>query len=484
MAAAPRPSRQHRGLLLALLVGGTTVLTALLRLPLMGLPLDPDEGGYAYLARRWALGSPLYSDGAWVDRPPGLMTVFRWVVAVSYTPLALRVAALVAAVVVTLGTGAAAWALRGRTAGLVAAAVTGVVVAGPFVQGYELNGELLAAALASWGLTVAFAWRGERLATGWLVLAGILCGTGLLMKQSAVDGPLVLLAVTALAGRTRALGAAVLGLALPVGTAVVWGAVTGWHRFWFAVVGFQAELSKAQTLSGRLSGLRESVAHVAPDLLGLALVAGFGAVVAWRAREQCWPALLWAAAALVAVVSGPFAHHHYWVQAVPPLAVLAGIGAASLTRRAAVGAVAVVVVVPLALQGFLALQTPARRTQLLVHDRRQLAAADVSAWLRDHSTPTDQVYAFTASADLYLLSGRATGYPYLWYENVQRIPGAEDRLAGWLAGPDGPRFVVLYQQPKEVDPSGRLGRVLDRAYVKVAAVGGYTVLGRRAAPAG
>ncbi len=485
-------------------------LTALIRLPLFGLPLDPDEGGYAYLARRWALGAPLYSDGAWVDRPPGLMTVFRWVGAVAYTPTALRVTAMLAAVVLALGAGAAGWALRGRRAGLVSAAVTGVVVAGPFVQGYELNGELLAAALAAWGLAIAFAWRGGRPATGWLVLAGALCGTALTMKQSAVDAPLVLLATTLPAttattpsatiltprsrhavpddgavkivgrsGRFGALGTAALGLALPIGTALVWAAVTGWHRFWYAVVGFQAGLSKGQTLAGRLSMLRESVAHVTPDLLGLALVAGFGAVAAWRVRERCWPALLWAAVALLAVVSGPFAHHHYWVQAVAPLAVLAGIGAASVSRRAAVALVAVAVVVPLATQGFLAVQSPARRTQLLVHDRRQLAAGDIAAWLRAHSAPGDRVYAFIASADLYLLAGRATGYPYLWYENVQQIPGAKDRLAAYLSGPDRPRYVVVYHRPKEVDPSGALGRVLDAAYVEVAKVDGYVILERR-----
>ena len=140
------------------------------------------------------------------------------------------------------------------------------------------------------------------------------------------------------------------------------------------------------------------------------------------------------------------------------------------------------VAVPLAVQAYLAVQPTDRRTALLVHDRRQVTAAEVSAWLREHSAPTDRVYAFVASADLYLLSGRDTGYPYLWYENVQRIPGAEDRLAEWLSGPAGPRYVVVYHQPKEVDPSGRLGLVLKQSYVEVAKVGGFPVLERRATP--
>src|SRR5450631_3321586 len=82
------------------------VTTAVVRVPLLGLPLDPDEGGYAYVAHRWAAGAQLYTTAAWVDRPPALMLVFRWITDLSYSPIALRLAAVLAAMVVALGAGA------------------------------------------------------------------------------------------------------------------------------------------------------------------------------------------------------------------------------------------------------------------------------------------------------------------------------------------------------------------------------------------
>src|SRR6476646_488451 len=86
-------------------------VAVLARIPLIGLPLDADEGGYALVAHRWAAGAPLYSLGAWVDRPPGLVLVFRFVDAMSYTATAVRAAAAVAAVALSLGATATAWAL-------------------------------------------------------------------------------------------------------------------------------------------------------------------------------------------------------------------------------------------------------------------------------------------------------------------------------------------------------------------------------------
>ena len=48
----------------------------MLRLPFLWGGLGADEGGYAYVAREWARGARLYSS-VWVDRPQGLLVVYR-----------------------------------------------------------------------------------------------------------------------------------------------------------------------------------------------------------------------------------------------------------------------------------------------------------------------------------------------------------------------------------------------------------------------
>ena len=48
-----------------------------LHLPFLTTPLSVDEGGYGYVARWWASGADLYGD-IWVDRPQGLLLLYRW----------------------------------------------------------------------------------------------------------------------------------------------------------------------------------------------------------------------------------------------------------------------------------------------------------------------------------------------------------------------------------------------------------------------
>src|SRR5205085_11290445 len=47
-----------------------------MRVPFWGTPLTSDEGGYAEVARLWEHSGTLYRD-VWVDRPQGLILIFR-----------------------------------------------------------------------------------------------------------------------------------------------------------------------------------------------------------------------------------------------------------------------------------------------------------------------------------------------------------------------------------------------------------------------
>src|SRR5215831_11381495 len=55
---------------------GLALLGIAFRIPFLGAPLTADEGGYAEVARLWARGHGLYGSN-WVDRPQGLLVVFR-----------------------------------------------------------------------------------------------------------------------------------------------------------------------------------------------------------------------------------------------------------------------------------------------------------------------------------------------------------------------------------------------------------------------
>src|SRR2546421_12145246 len=86
-----------------LLGGLAVVLAVLVRLPFWKAPLTADEGGYAEVARLWSRGATLYG-GAWVDRPQGLVLVFRALHLFGGSPLAMRAAAAVVAAPVVAAT--------------------------------------------------------------------------------------------------------------------------------------------------------------------------------------------------------------------------------------------------------------------------------------------------------------------------------------------------------------------------------------------
>src|SRR3954451_7384849 len=91
-----------------------------IRLPLLGVPLDADEGGYAYLSRRWADGSRLYGP-AWVDRPQALLVSYRLVTELGRSKVWIHLAAIGLAVVLMFAVASAGWALAGRLAALLGA---------------------------------------------------------------------------------------------------------------------------------------------------------------------------------------------------------------------------------------------------------------------------------------------------------------------------------------------------------------------------
>jgi len=462
------------------------------RLPLLRVPLDADEGGYAYLARRWAAGGQLYGP-VWVDRPQGLMLGYRLVTAAGTAPSLIRLAAVLLALVLAAGVAAAAWSLAGRRAAVLAALLVAVAGAAPHLQGFMFNGELAAGAFAGWAVA-ATAWYRRSGSRWWLPLAGLAGGSALLMKQSGFDGLLLALGYALWAGdrrpglvghtrgwlgRLRAASLVAVGAALPIGLAVLQAALTSWHDWWFAVVGYRLQTSAGSRggLAGRWHNLTAGLPHLWPDLLPLGLLGIAGLVV--TARRRTWLPAAWLGLAFAGFFGGVFFFPHYWMQLVGPLCLLGAIALAELKGKAAL-AMLLVASLPCALWTVhAAASTSDRRDRLAVPDRRLLANRDISRWLRGHAAPNDQLYAFVSSADLYYTTGLHTDFRYLWQANLEAIPGSVAQLDGYLAGADRPRWVVLYEQPDAIDPSGRTGRILATGYEPAAVLDGYQILRAR-----
>jgi 4-amino-4-deoxy-L-arabinose transferase-like glycosyltransferase len=451
VSAAARRSAPFAALALA---------AALVRLPFLG-SIGPDEGGYAYVAWRWSHGAALYRSD-WIDRPQGLILVYRLLISISHSAWAIRLGAVVAGAAVTLLVAAAGRLLAGPTAGFLAGGIYAVAGIGPHIEGYTFNGELAAAVPATAAVVAALVAR-RRDSRWWLMAAAALGGSAMLMKQSGFDGLVVVFAV-ALLGRERLKSAAlvVTGTAVPLGASAIAGWLSGWRFYWSAVVGDHLD---AATSALRARHLLESLPAAAHDLLPLAAAALVGL---WFLRTRPFElqiGLVWLAAALAGVNVGGLYWPHYYVQLLAPLSVLAALALAATPSRVVAWAAAGVIAMPaLLFLGGLVDVSDFRSDRMIKYTLGYENDQRIASYVRSHSSPHASVYALVSRADFYFLADRRAASPYLWGQPLNTIPGARASLARTLAARQRPQFVVLFQRAPLHHAESGLRAILDRDY--------------------
>jgi hypothetical protein len=463
--------RAHRSAWLwwAPATGALALLGVALRLPFVDAPLTADEGGYAEVARLWAHGERLYQ-GAWVDRPQGLVVVFRAALGAGLTSvydlraLAAAFGALLVVLAALLGKRSGGW---GR--GLFVAAMVATAGASPFLESFTLNGELIAG-VAAVAAILAFG-RCPPGGRAWLVVSGLCAGSAWMVKQSAVDAA-VAIGVCLVLRREKAGNVALFAVAVaaPVAVGVV---ASGDPGAWYgAVIGYGLHASgPGTTLLERWTLFRHSVGPAAKALGPVAVLAAIG----WRHAPVL--ARAWLAAAVLGVLLGGGFHTHYYLQLVVPLAFVAAFMPLSERLLAVTAAGAAAVTLGFAASLWAATDVAQARAIWPVDSHLRSDAA-VAAFLRAHTRPSQRVYVLWAAADLYYLSDRRPALRYLWLRNVQTIHGVVATVQRML-DERTPALVVAEQAPSRVDASGRTASALQRNYRLAARIDGVDVYSPR-----
>ena len=80
-----------------------------------------------------------------------------------------------------------------------------------------------------------------------------------------------------------------------------------------------------------------------------------------------------------------------------------------------------------------------------------LASREIAGYVASRTTAQDTIYAAFAQADLYYLSRRRSAGSYLYWTEINRVPGALDALLETLDDPlRRPRYVIRIDQELEV----------------------------------
>ncbi len=451
-------------------------LAVAVRIPFWGVPLTTDEGGYGEVARLWARSRTLY-DGAWVDRPQGLILIFRAVHFVfGGSAEAMRAAAAIAAVLAVAATMLLTLRLaRGRITACAAGLLMATAGASPFIEGFTLSGELLASVPALLSLLAFTGYLRDR-RLRWLVLAGLLTGCAVMIRQAAFDAGLAAVLLLLITERRRGLRPA----GLLIGTAFVpalIGALSAasFSDWWFAVVGYRLQndsLVSGASFMGRLHVFSFSLPYAVAGLALLGLLAGLG----WRRA----PLLLrlWLGTALLAVVAGGNFHNHYYIQLVAPLSIAGALGLRRIVLSPGRGPRLATAVVTAATVGLTVplwfMSGHAQAQKLWPKDHHLLRDAAVAQYVKSHTRPHQRILVMWASASLYYLADREPALRWMWLRNLQTIKGAA-LVAERVLADRPPALVIRMQPPTALDGTDKALAVLERDYRLVARIDGVPI---------
>ena len=468
------------------------VVALLLRVRFMFTPLSADEGGFVAIARAWGHGRDLYRQ-VWVDRPQGLLVVFRvWDGVFGSSTVAVRAMAMTFAVLAIVSGATVATCLSGRRAGVLAALFIAVLSSSPVLEGFIANGELLSGALSLAGLAAGCLTIVGRRPARWMFLSGVLAGGAMSIKQSGIDGFVALLAWLVLAlvfaWRDRRLIARWLlllvgGFVLVLGALALHGALTGWHDWWFAFAGYR--LSSRSAFVGAEWPRFWDTAHVALPVLAPMVVLSLtiGSLSLLRRvgrRKEFYILPIWLFMATITFASGGQFHRHYWIILTFPVAVFGAVRLASVPARWLRIGLALIGVAPALIGAMRIISLPRDDVPFRSGtERRAMSGEHIATWFREHRMPAETMYMMCSNPAFYGMALEDPPFPYLWADGLRLVPGAREALGAFLTSTaTRPTFIAIYQPPDRCDPSGVSGLAIEKFYRPLTVIDDVQILVR------
>ncbi len=411
------------------------VSIVLVRLRLLGVPLERDEGEYAYVAQQLLQGVLPYTE-AHSMKFPGIFLVYAAVLAVfGQTPVAIHLSLLF----VNLATAFLLF-LLGRnllslSAGIVAGVSFCVLTLTPFLQGFWANSEhfvLLFAIGGIWLLRIAQDQPAR------FFLSGLLLGFALLIKQHAVFfclfGAVYLSyrVITQPLKKPRlTLGLFAAGGLAPVILSALLYQVTGNSSdFWFCTFLYPLEYVSMVPLDQGFENFKWVFEQILESNFPILLLALLGLVsVGWRkdVRREYKFLIGFFVCSFLAVTPGLYFRPHYFLLWMPAVSLLVGAGFESLRFRGIktaipVGILTVILGFPvLSKTDFFFTLPVTEATRSIYYPNPFPESLEIAKYIRDHSQKDDRVAIFGSEPQILFYSKRksATRHLYMYHLGEQ-----------------------------------------------------------------
>src|SRR5437660_12573123 len=401
---------------------GIVLLTIAIRIPslLHPQPID-DEAGYSVIANEIVDGGRPYIDA--VDRKPPLLfwtyaAVFK--VAGEYNWMALHILSLIWALATMAGLYVIGKQLFDRETGLVAALFYSVFQPWASFNSLSFNGEMIMNLATVWGWAIGLRrssskWRPE------LLGAGALLGAGFLLKQPA------------------AIAAVPLGIYLLLPSYRASRSLTRTNSITQATIltaGFFAAVGLVTIVLWKQGVLREAfywtiADHDVPHVFwqkGIMVTLGFlgtclplviGAIMACRDKSEIWAGrtaertaiLGLLAASAIGDAAGARFFGHYYIQLIPPLALLAAPYYARLWSRTIQPPHWLLR--PAVTYAWLGLTVTAFSIEHWTGLGTRRVPSEAGRYFSTHSSPDDRIFVWGQSAKTYLDAHRRPASRYI-----------------------------------------------------------------------
>ena len=440
---APNPARNSWARLWPwLIVLAVLLFVGFIRVRLLDMPLERDEGEYAYAGQLILQGIPPY-ELAYNMKLPGTYYAYALGMAVfRETSAGVHLTGMVANSLTIVFVFLLGRRLFGVTAGLVACASYGVMAVSPAVLGMAAHANHFVVLFAV-PATLLLLHADEDQQARTLFFSGVLYGLAFLMKQQGICfglfGCLFLIwraalnkSIFSIAFVKRGLIFG-LGIFLPFAFFCLSCAIAGdFFRFWFWTFTYAHNYVTAMPWSEGRRQLADHLRGTRNMSLGFWLLAAAGPLLAWwnkAARQQTRFVVVFWLFSFLGTAIGLYFRQHYFILVLPAFAILIGTAVVSLQGILRLGRMKnVLQSLPLilfaAILGWTILyQSPAffqlppvRICQSLYRGNPFVESLVVANYIREHSALGARIAVAGSEPEIYFYARRhsATGYIYTY----------------------------------------------------------------------
>ncbi len=419
---------------LAVIVFGLVIA---IRIRLLGIPLERDEGEYAYAGQLMLQGIPPYKL-AYNMKFPGtyaaytvIMSIFGQTISGIHLGL-LLVNAFTCALVFLLGR-----RLNNSTAGIAAAMAYAILSVSPSVLGLAAHATHFVV-LPVLGGTLLLLNKPGRQHSDRLFASGLLLGLSVLMKQPAVF--FILFAVIYLVFKDVQCGFGLkcsllrtlffsTGVILPFGIAsfFLWSAGV-FDKFWFWTIDYARQYATLIPLSQAPQIFLLSIEEVIGAGWALWMLAGMGVVMGLldkRMRASAIFLLVFLFFSALAICPGFYFRYHYFILVLPAVSLLVGATFSKPSDLLAGHMVAVRFVPLLLLCAALSLPilserkllfalSPVEACRTIYPESAFPESVRIAEYVREHTSEDDTIAVLGSEPQIYFYSRRHSGTGYIY----------------------------------------------------------------------